>query len=205
MYQTKVLTDLSAEPVSLDEAKLFLEIDFDDFDALITLLIKSARIASERFTGLSYGKKQISLVSDQASVTVPFGPFVELVTLKDKDDVAIPTDRYNLFGYESPVLTVLNFNNCFNPLEYDPYWDILGSARQRFNFWTLVYNTGFYTETDADPPVVTNTLPEDLKEAIKKRVANGFMFREDTTEQAVNACINGSIFEEFSHRLNPMI
>ncbi len=51
MIQTKLISDIIAEPVSLNEAKEFMEIDFCDFDNLISRLIKSARQASERFTG----------------------------------------------------------------------------------------------------------------------------------------------------------
>ena len=200
MYQTRINTDLTAEPVSLEEVKTFLEIDFSDFDDLLTSLIKSARIASEKFTGLSYGKKVIELVSDQPKVNIPFGPFVSLVSIKDSEDVAIPTTRYTLFGFENPVLTVRL--STANREGYDPYWDILGSNNTEAYLFKIIYNTGFYTQSGE---TVTNTLPQDLKEAIYKRVANGFQFREDSTEAAVNACTNLSVHIEQSYKTNPIM
>lgn len=199
MFQTRILTDLTEEPVTLTEVKSFLEIDFSDFDDLLNLLIKSARISSEKFTGLSYGKKQIELVSDQARVILPLGPYVSLVSIKDYDGNDIPSTGYTVFGFDNPVLNVrLGVRSTEN---YDPYWDILGNAQRALNQFNVVYNAGFYTEGET----VTNTLPQDLKEAIYKRVANGFQFREDSTEAAVNACTNLSVYVEQSYKSNPIM
>lgn len=200
MYQTRVLTDLTSEPVTLTEVKSFLEIDFSDFDDLITLLIKSARISSERLTGLSYGKKQIELVSDQPKVSLPFGPYVSLVSIKDYDGNDIPSTSYTIFGFGNPVLNVRL--GCRGTENYDPHWDILGNAQRTLNQFNIIYYAGFYTQSDE---TVTNTLPQDLKEAIYKRVANGFQFREDSTETAVNACTNLSVYIEQSYKSNPIM
>jgi hypothetical protein len=201
MYQTKIITDLTEEPVSLTECKLYMEIDYTEFDTLITRLIKAARIASEKFTGLSYGKKQIELVSNGNRVEIPLGPFYELVSIKDKDGNDISTDDYNLFGYESPILTVYPRNVCVGE-NYDPYYDILGTALRRDYFFTVVYNTGFYTQSD---DTVTNTLPQDLKEAICKRVETAFIYRADATDEFVNKAVNTACEMEFGYRLSPMV
>ena len=37
MIQTRVLSDLEIEPVSLEEVKAFMEIDFDDFLEMATI------------------------------------------------------------------------------------------------------------------------------------------------------------------------
>lgn len=120
MIQTKLISDLVAEPVSLNEVKEFMEIDFCDFDNLISSLIKSARQASERYTGLSYGLKEYALMSDQCEARVPFGPFVELLTIKDKEGATIPTKDYTIFGFDNPIVTVPN-----KPI------------------WSITYKTGF--------------------------------------------------------------
>ena len=199
MYQSKILTDLTEEPVSLQYCKDFMEIDFADFDDLIERLIKSARIASERFTGLSYGKKKWSLVSNQNKVTIPNGPFKELDTLVDVDGNAISSDNYTLFGYDNPVLTV---GAVCKPLNYDPYYDVLGTALRSYNEWTLTYYAGFYEEANN---VVTNTLPEDLKIAICMRVETAFKYRADATNEQVNKAINTSTELEFAYRVVPMV
>ena len=65
MYQYTVVTDLAQEPITLQMAKDFLGIDFNDFDSLITVLITSARRASERVTGKAYGPKVIKVTGNQ--------------------------------------------------------------------------------------------------------------------------------------------
>ena len=197
MFQSKILTDLLAEPVTLAEVKEFMEIDFDDFDALLTRLLKQARISSEKYTGLSYGKKEFTLVSNQSKVTIPNGPFGELLTIVDIDGNAIPTANYTLFGYDNPVLTV--GMTCM-PLNYDPYYDILGTALRSYNEWTVTYYAGFYDSYTDD-----STLPEDLKTAICMRVETAFKYRADSTDEQVNKAINTSTEIEQSYRVNPIM
>lgn len=197
MYQSRIITDLVAEPVTLQEAKDFMEIDFSDFDALIIRLIKQARISSELFTGLSYGKKEFELVSNQAKVQIPYGPFVELLTIVDKDNVAISTENYSIFGLDRPILTV--GMTCI-PFNYDPYYDILGSALRTYNQWTITYNAGYYDAYTED-----STLPEDLKSAICMRVETAFKYRADATDENVNKAITTSTEIEHAYRTMPIM
>lgn len=197
MIQTRVLTDLVTEPVTLQEAKDFMEIDFTDFDTLITRLIKQARISSELFTGLSYGKKEIELVSNQSKVQIPYGPFGELLTIKDKDGNAISSTNYNLLGLDRPILTV--GMTCI-PLNYDPYYDILGTALRTYNQWTITYYAGYY-DTSSD----LSTCPEDLKSAICMRVETAFKYRADATNENVNKAITTSTEIEHAYRVTPIM
>ena len=190
MYQHKIVTDLLFEPVSLEECKEFMEIDFPDFDNLITRLIKSARIASEKFTGYSYGKKTIAVVSNQCKVQLPYGPFISVVSLKDKDGNDISADNYSIFGLDNPIITV---GNTITPINYDPYYDILGTALRAYNEWTLEYEAGY------------EELPEDFKHAICMRVETAFKYRADGTPEQVNKAINTSTEIEFAYRNNPIM
>jgi len=198
MIQTRVITDLIIEPVILDEVKAFMEIDFNDFDALLTRLIKQARISSEIYTGLSYGKKEIELVSNQSRVQIPNGPFAELLSIVNyKDNVAISADNYHLFGLDRPVLTV---GLPELPVNYDPYFDILGSALRTFNEWKITYNAGYY-----DAESEESTLPEDLKSAICMRVETAFKYRADATDENVNKAITTSTDIENAYRVTPIM
>lgn len=198
MIQTRVLSDLEIEPVSLEEVKAFMEIDFDDFDTLLTRLIKQARISSEIYTGLSYGKKEIELVSNQSRVQIPNGPFAELLSIVNyKDNVDISADNYHLFGLDRPVLTV---GLPELPLNYDPYFDILGSALRTFNEWKITYNAGYY-----DAATDESTLPEDLKSAICMRVETAFKYRADATDEQVNKAITTSTDIENAYRVTPIM
>lgn len=92
MYQTKVITDLATEPVTLIEAKAFLGIDFTDFDTLITTLIKSSRQASENVTGKAYGAKVIEVTgnditgrTEEIERVYPVTPYVSDVVWADED------------------------------------------------------------------------------------------------------------------------
>jgi hypothetical protein len=197
MIQTRVLTDLIAEPVTLQEAKTFMEIDFSDFDTLITRLIKQARISSEIYTGLSYGKKEIELVSNQAKVQIPYGPFAELLTITDKNNNPISTQNYRIFGLDRPVLTV---GLTELPLNYDPYYDILGTALRTFNEWKITYYAGYY-DSSSD----LSTLPEDLKSAICMRVETAFKYRADATDEQVNKAVTTSTDIEHAYRVTPIM
>jgi len=197
MIQTRVLTDLIDEPVTLQEVKTFMEIDFSDFDTLLTRLIKQARISSELYTGLSYGKKEIKLVSNQSKVQIPYGPFGELLTITDKDGAAISSTNYSLFGLDRPILTV--GVTCL-PFNYDPYYDILGTALRTYNEWTITYYAGYY-DSSSD----LSTLPEDLKSAICMRVETAFKYRADATDEQVNKAITTSTEIEHAYRVTPIM
>jgi hypothetical protein len=197
MYQSRILTDLITEPVTLQEAKDFMEIDFSDFDTLILRLIKQARISSELYTGLSYGKKEIELVSNQSKVQIPYAPFGELLTIVDKDGAAISSENYNLFGLDSPIITV--GMTCL-PFNYDPYYDILGTALRSYNQWSITYYAGYYDAYTDD-----STLPEDLKSAICMRVETAFKYRADATDENVNRSITTSTEIEHAYRVTPIM
>lgn len=180
MIQTRVTTDLAAEPVSLAEAKEYMEIDFSDFDDLITSLIKSARLASERFTGLSYGTKTISLTANnECEIQLPLGPVQSITSVKNTDGDDLD---YSSFGFDNPVITLIN-----------PSFSLLSVGSTIPNrIVNLIYETGF---TDC---------PEDLKTAIKMRVETAFQYRADSTNEQVNKAINTSTELEFAYRVSPM-
>lgn len=198
MIQSRVITDLLAEPVSLQEAKSFMEIDFNDFDALILRLIKQARRSSETYTGLSYGKKEIELVSNESKVQIPYGPFGQLISIVNyKDNTAITEQNYKIFGLDRPVITV---GLSQVPANYDPYFDILGTALRTFNEWKITYFAGYY-DSSSD----LSTLPEDLKTAICMRVETAFKYRSDSTDEQVNRAITTSTDIENSYRVTPIM
>ena len=75
MLQVQIITDIATEPVTLSEVKEFLQIDYSDFDDLLTDLITVARQASERNTGLAYGEKVIQVTgNDEDERIYPITP-----------------------------------------------------------------------------------------------------------------------------------
>lgn len=77
MLQFKIVADLATEPVTLSEAKSFLNIDFSDWDTLLTMLIKASRIQSEKVTGQAYGAKVIQVTGNTFEERIyPVAPYV---------------------------------------------------------------------------------------------------------------------------------
>lgn len=86
MIQTRVIQDLTIEPVTLSDAKAFMNIDFNDFDTLILKLIKASRLQSERISGRAYGEKIIEVTGNTLGLKVyPILPFIEAVDWVDQD------------------------------------------------------------------------------------------------------------------------
>lgn len=107
MVQIKTITDLVTEPVTLQEAKTFMAIDYNDWDSLITMLIKAARKQSERITGKAYGPKLIEVTgnsyTDSSGCVVkiyPITPIVSDVEWSDADGNV--NYRYNAGFSECP-------------------------------------------------------------------------------------------------------
>jgi predicted N-acyltransferase len=87
MLQFKVITDLDTEPVTISDAKSFLNIDFDDWDGLLTMLIKASRIQSEKVTGQAYGLKVIQVTGNTFEERIyPVGPYISNETWEGEDN-----------------------------------------------------------------------------------------------------------------------
>jgi len=81
MIQVTIIEDLETEPVSLQDAKNWMQIDYNDFDDLIETLIVAARQQSEKVSGQAYGIKTIRVTGNAKNERVyPIQPFVEDVT-----------------------------------------------------------------------------------------------------------------------------
>lgn len=129
----EVLTDISEEVISVEEAKAFMQIDFPDFDSLIPLFIKGAREAAERYTGLSIGVRTIKLDGPwkRPDAYMPFAPYG-----------APDGDGVQTVGYSSETLpgdirlALLNmihvsFDNRTKGMDFTPGLVLLERARRR--------------------------------------------------------------------------
>lgn len=84
-------SDEGAEPVTLQEAKDWCRIDVSDDDALITSLIKAARIICENHANLSFINRTVSakIKNGLGGFIAPYGPVVSITSAKDSDDTDI--------------------------------------------------------------------------------------------------------------------
>jgi len=80
-------TNLLTEPITLQDAKNWMQIDYNDFDSLITMLITASREQSEKVSGQAYGEKTITVTGNKKGERVyPIQPFIEDLT-EDDDEV----------------------------------------------------------------------------------------------------------------------
>jgi uncharacterized phiE125 gp8 family phage protein len=144
------------EPITLAEAKEYARIDGSAEDALITALIKMARIHSESFTGKSLVPKTITVTSFSFpyQFQMPYGP----LNAENNVTKVVTLDQNG---------TETNLNYQVNPGLY-PKMMILG-GNQSYKFKT-VYTAGF------------TTVPEDIKLAIKMLVNTMYERREDFSD-----------------------
>lgn len=101
-YASQVVT----EPITLAEAKAWMQIDFNDWDTLITNdLIPAARIESEKASGMLYVQRNVTISNNKKSERIyPIGPWVADIT----------TDETEVENYTYSA----GFNNA-NPLPQD--------------------------------------------------------------------------------------
>jgi hypothetical protein len=78
---------VDCEPISLPEAKSWLQIDYSDWDGVIQdELIPAARIESEMATGLLYTEREVTISNNKRDERIyPIGPWVEDVTTDDTE------------------------------------------------------------------------------------------------------------------------
>jgi len=76
---------VETEPITLAEAKAWMQIDFTDWDTLIqNELIPAARIASEKASGMLYVERDVTISNNKKDERIyPIGPWVADVTTDD--------------------------------------------------------------------------------------------------------------------------
>ena len=74
-------------PITLAEAKAWLQIDYSDWDAVILNdLIPRARIESEKASGMLYVEREVTISNNKRDERIyPVGPWIEDVTTDDTE------------------------------------------------------------------------------------------------------------------------
>jgi hypothetical protein len=78
---------VATEPITLAEAKAWMQIDFIDWDTLIEdELIPAARIESEKASGMLYVERDVTISNNKRDERIyPIGPWVEDVTTDETE------------------------------------------------------------------------------------------------------------------------
>jgi uncharacterized phiE125 gp8 family phage protein len=149
------------EPITLAEAKEYARIDGTLEDALITALIKMARVHCESFCGKSLVPKTVTITSFAFpyQFQMPYGP----VNAENNVTKVVTLDQNG---------TETNLNYQVNVGLY-PKMMILG-GNQSYKF-KMIYTSGF------------TTVPEDIKLAMKMLVNTLYERREDVVVGSIVA------------------
>ncbi|WP_276483561.1 head-tail connector protein [Paraflavitalea pollutisoli] len=119
----EVITDVTTEPVTLEDVKRQLNLlfdtdgsyEFNDDDSLLAQDIKAAREAIENYTGLSLATKTLRTIvrNELGGVEIPYGPIQSVTTIKDNTGTTVtPTLSGNQFKtIDSPC-------SCYLLLDY---------------------------------------------------------------------------------------
>ena len=163
MREVWVSTDVTSEPVSSAEAKLFAKIPSTADDTVVTYLTKAAREAVEQYTGCSLASKTLVAQWDELPednvIELPFGPVssVTSVVVVDED------------GTETALTTA-----------DDEYYD-LGGIWKKLQINDVVLDMERLKVTYVAGYGATGcpTLPSALKTAVLKEMATQYEFREN--------------------------
>jgi len=80
-------SQVDTEPITLTEAKAWLQIDYSDWDDTIEdELIPRARIESEKASGMLYVEREVTVSNNKKDERIyPIGPWIEDVTTDDTE------------------------------------------------------------------------------------------------------------------------
>lgn len=88
----KIVTAATVEPITLEEAKLFLRVDTDADDTLITALISAAREYAEHYTQATFADVVYELALDAfpvGCIDLPNGHIVTVTSIKYTDEAGV--------------------------------------------------------------------------------------------------------------------
>ena len=130
------------EPLTLEDAKTYMKVDFTDDDALITDLLTVAREGLETYTGLSFVEKTatVQLINECGGIEIPYGPTpstIDVTLMTDIDGNVLDPSCIQIIGNQ--------FKNIESP---------------RVHFMQIIYTCGY----------AAGTLPSPLLAALKAQV-----------------------------------
>lgn len=159
----KLITAPTAEPITLDEAKLHCRVDHADEDALISSLIATAREAVEHITGRALMPQTLELALDDFDdvIQLPRPPFASVTSVKYLDGNGVlqtlDTASYVVDSHSEPARLMP---------AYGTSWP---SVRDQANAVLIRYQAGY-----ADAASV----PSQIKSWMLLHIANLYANRE---------------------------
>lgn len=170
------------EPISLQDAKEWLNIDYDDQDSIIDSIIKAARLKIERRCGVSIALKQYRVKLSEFGDTIefPMHPIVSIDAISyidlSGDEQEIDPSVYTLIEGDEPYIY---------PLEPWPL-----DVATRPDAVSVEFTSGI--DIEDSPP---DEVPDDLLQAMRLEIGAMFENREQEilvpTRQEMMLLANG--------------
>jgi len=112
---TKKITDNgTGDIITLSEAKSFMRVTTSDDDTLINTIIEAMIDSAERYTGLSFRTKEMTLEFQEygQEIILPYGPHVSVDAVRTKykgSESTLSSDAYWVTGQEFFTLNLTEF------------------------------------------------------------------------------------------------
>ena len=177
--QVRIVTDMTAEPVELSEVKNFCKVTGTQDDALITLLITSARKALEKYTSSSFGEKTIHAYWQQIPgdwiVELPYGPIISVDAIYKIDEQG--TEEALTLNTDYYVIGDQDFK-----IKLEQFWSTGYTVSRSLR---VEYTAGYGNSA-------TEPLPDELRMAIMKQVSTDYNFRDNIQDAGSTALANNA-------------
>jgi uncharacterized phiE125 gp8 family phage protein len=97
-----VLSDTISEPITLEEAKNYLRVDYPEDDLLIEALITSARVRLEQYAGVAMTQRNLQVVAFMSEfIELPYVPIGVLLSVEywnNSEWIQLQEGDYNTLG-----------------------------------------------------------------------------------------------------------
>ena len=139
---------IEVEPVSLEEAKSYMQIDADyaSDDNQIRIAISSARERLERYLNIGLVNRDITIEWNGGCLKLPLTPNFDIVSVSDKDG-ALTDDKYTVSQGRNKKVSVngvVSGNlNYFYSITTETVQISRESGIDYDSVYTVVYNTGY--------------------------------------------------------------
>ena len=191
-----ITTAPAVEPVTVTEVKLFSKIDFTEDDALLTIMIKSAREAAEQYLNKSLITQTITAYwrNYDSRIHLPYGPHqsVTSVTRKRRSEstLLVADTDYYVMGFDTFSLD-LEPTGSINPRGV--------SKNEAMSAWDLevVYVAGYGT--------ASTDIPQPIKEAILKTVETNYDLRGNIITGSISSNLSNEAKSLLSSYRTPVI
>jgi uncharacterized phiE125 gp8 family phage protein len=177
----RVRTEPRVEPITLAEARLWLQMTDDndtDQDAEVLLLVKAMRRYAEKFTGRRFVDQELELCLDcwpGRAIELPVAPIVSIDYVKYLDQSGDLQTHYDDTGSPTVGADLVQIDTLGRRIQpaWGETWPYLRGGD--FNAVQIGFTAGYGT---GGSPEDLSLIPAELKVWIRARIATCFEMRE---------------------------